>query len=77
MRNLTLVLILLSCFVLAQNADDWKASTLQPGDVLSIQVFRVAEFSKVIRIEEDGTFRYPFCAIMAGVARTGISPDPI
>ena len=61
MRNLTLVLILLSCFVLAQNADDWKASTLQPGDVLSIQVFRVAEFSKVIRIEEDGTFRYPFC----------------
>ncbi|MBR4899564.1 MAG: SLBB domain-containing protein [Victivallales bacterium] len=61
MRNLTLVLLLISCFTLAQNADDWKASTLQPGDVLSIQVFRVSEFSKVIRIEEDGTFRYPFC----------------
>ena len=61
MRNLTLVLLLISCFALAQNVDEWKASTLQPGDVLSIQVFRVAEFSKVVRIEEDGTFRYPLC----------------
>lgn len=61
MRNLSIVIILISCLVMAQTDDGWKASTLQPGDVLSINVFRVAEFSKVVRIEEDGTFSYPMC----------------
>ena len=70
MRNLTFALILISCFALAQTNDDWKASTLQPGDVLSIQVFRVAEFSKVVRIEEDGTFRYPLCGTITASGQT-------
>lgn len=64
MRYLTLSLILISCFVFAQTNDNWKASTLQPGDVLSISVFRTAEFSKTVRIEEDGTFSYPMCGII-------------
>ena len=70
MRNLTFALILISCFALAQTTDDWKASTLQPGDVLSIQVFRVAEFSKTVRIEEDGTFRYPLCGTIEASGKT-------
>jgi polysaccharide export outer membrane protein len=70
MRNLTFALILISCFALAQTTDDWKASTLQPGDVLSIHVFRVAEFSKVVRIEEDGTFRYPLCGTITASGQT-------
>ena len=41
--------------------DDWKASTLRPGDVLAVNVFRVAEFSKTVQIEEDGKFVYPLC----------------
>ena len=65
MRYLTLAFILVSCFALAQSdADDWKASTLQPGDVLSVSVFRSAEYSKTVRIEEDGTFSYPMCGII-------------
>ena len=73
MRNLTFALILISCFALAQTTDDWKASTLQPGDVLSIHVFRVAEFSKVVRIEEDGTFRYPLCGTIEASGKTARS----
>ena len=61
MRNLSIVLVLVSCILMAQTDDGWKASSLQPGDVLSINVFRVNEFSKVVRIEEDGTFNYPTC----------------
>ncbi|MBR4370373.1 MAG: polysaccharide export protein, partial [Victivallales bacterium] len=70
MRNLTFALILISCFALAQTTDNWKASTLQPGDVLSIHVFRVGEFSKVVRIEEDGTFRYPLCGTIEASGKT-------
>jgi polysaccharide export outer membrane protein len=73
MRYLSFVFIFLSCLVLAQNDDDWKASTLQPGDVLSINVFRVAEFSKVVRIEEDGTFSYPLCGIIKASGLTARS----
>ena len=39
----------------------WKASSLQAGDVLSISVFRVEEFSRTVRIEENGVFSYPLC----------------
>lgn len=47
----------------AKNTEDkeWKASALRPGDVLSVSVFRVPEFSKTVRIDEDGTFLYPLC----------------
>ncbi len=38
---------------------EWKASALRPGDVLSISVFRVPEFRKDVRIDEDGLFVYP------------------
>lgn len=41
--------------------DDWKASTLRPGDVLAIKVFRVDELSKTVQVEEDGKFLYPLC----------------
>ena len=50
--------------------DDWKASTLRPGDVLSVEVFRVAEFSKSVRIEEDGAFSYPLCGMIQATGKT-------
>lgn len=61
MRRLSLILIFVAGLVSFALEDDWKASTLRPGDVLSINVFRVAEFSKSVRVEEDGTFSYPLC----------------
>ncbi len=54
----------------AVKADDWKASTLRPGDVLSISVFRVPEFSKNVRIDEDGTFIYPLCGEIKAAGKT-------
>lgn len=54
--------------------DDWNPSMLRPGDVLSIEVFRVSEFSRTVRIEDDGTFTYPLCGeIRAG----GLTPRDI
>ena len=54
----------------AERMDDWKASTLRPGDVLQIEVFRVSEFSKTVRIEEDGAFAYPLCGIIEAAGKT-------
>ena len=51
-------------------AEDWRASTLRPGDVLSISVFRVPEFSKNVRIDEDGTFIYPMCGEIEAAGKT-------
>ena len=50
--------------------DDWSASALRPGDVLSVNVFRVADLSKTVRIEEDGTFIFPFCGAVPAVGKT-------
>ena len=52
------------------DAQDWKASALRPGDVLSVSVFRVPEFSKQVRIDEDGTFIYPLCGEIKAAGRT-------
>ena len=49
---------------------EWKASALRPGDVLSISVFRVPEFSKDVRIDEDGSFIYPLCGEIKAAGRT-------
>ena len=77
MRYLTIISIFVSCLVLAQIEDNWKASTLQPGDVLAISVFRVAEFTKTVRIEEDGTFSYPLCGTIqaSGLTARTISTE--
>ena len=45
----------------SSGGSDFMASTLRPGDVLNINVFRAQEFSKTVRIEEDGKFTYPMC----------------
>ena len=50
--------------------DEWNPSSLRPGDVLSINVFRVPDFSKAVRIEEDGTFLFPFCGAVPAVGKT-------
>lgn len=50
--------------------DDWSASALRPGDVLSVTVFRVNDLSKTVRIEEDGTFIFPFCGAVPAVGKT-------
>ena len=50
--------------------DDWNPSSLRPGDVLSINVFRVPDFSKTVRIEEDGTFLFPFCGAVMALGKT-------
>ena len=52
------------------DAQDWKASALRPGDVLSISVFRVPEFSKNVRIDEDGCFVYPLCGEIKAAGKT-------
>ena len=50
--------------------DNWKASSLQAGDVLSISVFRVEEFSRTVRIEENGVFSYPLCGEIQAAGKT-------
>lgn len=57
-----------------EDGDDWKASTLRPGDVLSISVFRVAEFSKNVRVDEDGMFTYPLCG---DIKAEGLTPRTV
>ena len=68
-QNVLVVFVLLALAALGFD-DDWKASTLRPGDVLSVQVFRVAEFSKTVRIEEDGAFSYPLCGTVQAAGKT-------
>ncbi len=54
--------------------DDWNPSVLRPGDVIQIEVFRMAEFSKSVRIEENGTFIYPLCG---EIQAAGLTPRDI
>lgn len=63
LTGVTLVTMLVSAANGQEKARDaeFMASTLRPGDVLSVNVFRVQEFSKSVRIEEDGKFAYPMC----------------
>ena len=56
------------------NEDDWNPSVLRPGDVLQIEVFRMDEFSKSVRIEEDGSFMYPLCG---EIKAAGLTPRDI
>lgn len=52
----------------------FSASSLRPGDVLGISVFRVSEFSKSVRIEEDGTFQFPLCG---EIKAAGMTPKAV
>ncbi len=64
MMKKSLFAVLLLCSFLLSAAEEmtpWEPSLLRPGDVLSISVFRLSEFDKSVRIEEDGKFHYPFC----------------
>lgn len=70
MRQKALVFLALLALTALGVDDEWKASTLRPGDVLSVQVFRVAEFSKTVRIEEDGAFSYPLCGMVQAAGKT-------
>ena len=74
MRNT--VLLLLCLLLTGVYADDGalKASMLRAGDVLSVNVFRVQEFSKTVRVEEDGTFHYPLCG---DVKAAGLTPRDV
>ena len=54
----------------AKGDDDWNPSMLRPGDVLSIEVFRVSEFSRSVRIEDDGSFTYPLCGEIRAAGKT-------
>lgn len=54
----------------AKGDDDWNPSMLRPGDVLSIEVFRVSEFSRSVRIEDDGSFTYPLCGEIRAAGQT-------
>ena len=69
--------LLLLCFVVAGVFADGgalKASMLRAGDVLSVSVFRVQEFSKTVRVEEDGTFHYPLCG---DIKAAGLTPRDV
>lgn len=54
----------------AMASDDWNPAVLMQGDVLHIEVFRVSEFSRDARIEDDGTFTYPLCGIIPAAGKT-------
>ncbi|MDD4097697.1 MAG: polysaccharide biosynthesis/export family protein [Lentisphaeria bacterium] len=73
-RRLTLVsatLLLLTMMALAQTSeDDWQAAALRPGDVLRIDVFRVSEFNRTVRLEGDGDFSFPLCGTIQAMGRT-------
>ncbi len=61
----------LSCFYLTGAwAWGWNISALRPGDVLQIRVFRVEEFSRSVRIEDDGSFSFPQCGTIAALGKT-------
>lgn len=61
--NRFLVAFLYACTLLIGHAaeQNWIPGALRPGDTISISVFRVSEFDRTVRIEEDGTFRFPLC----------------
>ena len=65
-----IVVCALTIHLFGEEPKTFSASSLRPGDVLSITVFRVSEFSKSVRIEEDGTFHYPFCGEIKAVGKT-------
>ena len=58
----------------ADKAPMFSASSLRPGDVLEISVFRSSEFSKSVRIEEDGTFQFPLCG---EINAAGMTPKSV
>lgn len=65
------VLLLLTMAAFAQTSDsDWQAAALRPGDVLRIDVFRVAEFNRSVRLEGDGEFNFPLCGTIKAMGRT-------
>ena len=74
MNKLKYLIVFLSVALIAAEVefedDDWSASALRPGDVLSVNVFRVNDLSKTVRIEEDGTFIFPFCGAVPAVGKT-------
>lgn len=43
------------------------ANNLRAGDVLKISVFRLPEFDTVVRIEQNGCFRFPQCGEIKAV----------
>jgi polysaccharide export outer membrane protein len=47
-----------------------SANALRPGDVLKISVFRLPEFDTVVRVEQNGTFRFPQCGEITAVGLT-------
>ena len=49
---------------------DWEVSALRPGDVLQVRVFRVDEFSRSVRIEDDGTFTFPQCGAIEALGKS-------
>lgn len=65
MRKIQWLLLALICFssLLTGRAAEqiWIPGALRPGDTITISVFRVNEFDRTVRIEEDGTFRFPLC----------------
>ncbi|MBQ9368993.1 MAG: SLBB domain-containing protein [Victivallales bacterium] len=74
MNKLKYLIVFLAVALIAAEVeyedDDWNPSALRPGDVLSVNVFRVPDFSKTVRIEEDGTFIFPFCGAVPAVGKT-------
>ena len=47
-----------------------EPSLLKTGDELSIKVFRATEFNSVVRIDSDGTFRFPLCGEIPAAGKT-------
>ena len=75
LKGLMALALSFGTFLVAEEDDDnWNPSMLRPGDVLQIEVFRLAEFSKSVRIEEDGTFLYPLCG---EIQAAGLTPRDI
>lgn len=77
--SVKLMILIMACMfngLLASGADDddWNPSMLRPGDVLAIEVFRVAEFTRTARIENDGTFTYPLCGT---IKAAGLTPRDV
>ncbi|OQC14159.1 MAG: Polysaccharide biosynthesis/export protein [Lentisphaerae bacterium ADurb.Bin082] len=69
--NTIAALLALTTAALAQASDDdWQAAALRPGDVLRIDVFRVAEFNRTVRLEEDGEFNFPLCGTIQAMGKT-------
>ncbi|NLF93077.1 MAG: hypothetical protein GX564_04230 [Oligosphaeraceae bacterium] len=71
--NKSLLIFLLLGFVCVMSAE-WDVSALRPGDVVQIRVFRVEEFSRSVRIGDDGSFTFPQCG---SIEALGKSPKDI